>query len=90
MNILLRGSLLDIVLDPLAVGLEGADRATRQLVYLLVRDPVALRRMELDLLYLVDVARALRIEDLLAVPADQMPPDHALRRAHQLEKVAVE
>ena len=45
--------------------------------------------MELDLLYLLNVTRALRKEDLFAVPTDQMPSDHVLWRAHQLEKVAV-
>ena len=46
--------------------------------------------MELNLKYLIDIARALGKENLFIVASDQMPSDHSLWIADDFEKVAIE
>ena len=86
----LLGAIQHVVLDALAVKLKCHKLTTCQLIDFLLCDLIILGWVQLDLEYLVHTTTILSEEDLLVVATDQMPSDHGLWLADQLEEVAIE
>ena len=86
----LLGAILHVVLDALAVKLKCHEFSACQLIDFLLCDLIILGWVQLDLEYLVHTTTILSEEDLLVIASDQMPSDHGLWLANQLEEVAIE
>ena len=81
--------LFHIVLDTLAIRFEHGQLPAGELVDLMLRNLVWLRRMELHLEDFVDISRAFSEEDFLVISSDQMPSDHSLRVADHFEEITI-